>query len=78
MASCWRWRMAAEKGVATPTQQITKGTASVVDADAPSDDGQQLRELAVKQLERKRRFRMHAISYAIACVALIVIWAITE
>ena len=61
-----------------PTQQITKGTASVVDADAPSDDGQQLRELAVKQLERKRRFRMHAISYAIACVALIVIWAITE
>ena len=61
-----------------PTQQITNGTASVVDAGAPSDDERQLREQAVKQLERKRRFRMHAISYAVVCVALIVIWAITE
>ena len=61
-----------------PTQQITNGKASVVDAGAPSDDELKLRELAVKQLERKRRFRMHAISYAAACVVLIVIWAITE
>ena len=39
-----------------PTQQITNGNASVLDAGAPSDDELQLRELAVKQLERKRRF----------------------
>ena len=61
-----------------PTQQITNGKASVVDSGASSDDDLQLRELAVKQLERKRRFWMHAISYAAACVVLIVIWAITE
>ena len=48
-----------------PTRQITNGQASVVDAGVPSNDEQQLRELAVKQLERKRRFRMHAISYAV-------------
>jgi hypothetical protein len=54
------------------------GKASVVDAGAPPDEEQQLRELAVEQPERKRRFRMHAISYAAVCVVLIVIWAITE
>ena len=61
-----------------PTHQITNGRASVVDAGAPSDDELKLRKLAVKQLEAKRRFQMHAISYAGACVVLIVIWAITE
>lgn len=61
-----------------PTQHVTSGDASVIDTRAPSDDERQLRELAVKQLERKRRFRMHAISYAVVCVVLIVIWAITE
>ncbi|MGO9886352.1 MAG: 2TM domain-containing protein [Solirubrobacteraceae bacterium] len=61
-----------------PTQQITNGKGSAVDVAAPSKDQLELRELAVKELERKRRFRMHAISYAAVCVVLIVIWAITE
>ena len=41
-------------------------------------DEQQVRQLAVKQLERKRRFRMRAFSYATASVVLVVIWAISE
>jgi 2TM domain len=61
-----------------PMPQITNGKAPVADPGAPSNDDRQLRELAVRQLERKRRFRMHAISYAAACGVLIVIWAITE
>lgn len=68
----------AEKGAGIPTQQVTNGKASGLDAGPPIDDEQQLRELAVKQLERKRRFGMHAVSYAAVCVVLIVIWAITE
>ena len=53
----------AEKGAGMPTQQVTNGEASGLDAGPPIDGEQQLRELAVKQLERKRRFGMHAVSY---------------
>ena len=68
----------SEKGTTIPTQQITDGKASAVDAVARSENERELREPAVKQLERKRRFRMHAISSAVAGAVLIVIWAITE
>ncbi|MBV9002682.1 MAG: 2TM domain-containing protein, partial [Solirubrobacterales bacterium] len=61
-----------------PTEQITDGKASIVEAAAPSDDERDLRQLVVKELERKRRFRMHAFSYGAVCVLLIAIWAITE
>jgi 2TM domain len=41
-----------------PTQQTANGKAPVVGTDVPSEDELQLRDVAVKQLERKRRFRM--------------------
>ena len=41
-------------------------------------DQASLRELALKQIDRKRRFFMRAVSAAVATVALVAIWAITE
>jgi len=41
-------------------------------------DRASLRELALKQIERKRRFFMRAVSWAVATVVLVAIWAITE
>lgn len=43
-----------------------------------SDDEQQVRELAVKQIERRRRFRIRAFLAAAASIVLVVIWAISE
>ena len=62
-----------------PTREITKEKASVVDKAASiGEEQQQLRQLAVKQLERKRRFRKHAIVYVAVCILLVVIWAVSE
>jgi protein-S-isoprenylcysteine O-methyltransferase Ste14 len=60
------------------TQQTTNEKPAVVDSSLPKVDEQQIRELAVKQIERKRRFRRHAFSYAAASILLVIIWAISE
>ncbi len=44
-------------------------------ADAAPDTA---REQAIKQLERKRRFRISAVWSAIGMVILVVIWAVSE
>lgn len=36
------------------------------------------RELAVKQIQRKRRFQARAFSYGASCILLTIIWAISE
>ncbi|HME04430.1 MAG TPA: 2TM domain-containing protein, partial [Solirubrobacteraceae bacterium] len=61
-----------------PTQQTANEKPAVIDSNVPTGDEQQLRELAVKQIERKRRFRMHAFSYAVVSILLVIIWAISE
>ena len=61
-----------------PTQQLANRKPSVVQATAPPDDEQRLRERAVEQIERRRRFRMRAFSAAIASLVLVFVWAITE
>lgn len=62
-----------------PTQQTTNEQPAVIDPSLLSSDGeQQVRELAVKQVERRRRFHMHAVSCAAVCILLVIIWAITE
>jgi protein-S-isoprenylcysteine O-methyltransferase Ste14 len=58
--------MAAASGPAQPAGQPT-----------PADE-QQVRELAIKQIERKRRFRMRAFSCATASILLVIVWAISE
>lgn len=61
-----------------PTQQLVSDKPPVLDADVSDRDDQRIRELAIKQIERRRRFRMRAFSAAIASVVVIIIWAITE
>lgn len=61
-----------------PVQQTTNEKPTSVDSRLVPSDEQQVRELAVEQIERKRRFRVRAVSAAVVGVALVVIWAIAE
>jgi hypothetical protein len=60
-----------------PTQ-TTNETHADIGPLLPTDDQQQVRELAVKQIERKRHFHVRAMTAAAVGVLLVVIWAITE
>jgi protein-S-isoprenylcysteine O-methyltransferase Ste14 len=60
------------------TQRLTEGETSVVQAMAPPEAAQRVRERAVEQIERRRHFRMRVFSAAIASLVLVVVWAITE
>ena len=46
--------------------------------DAPADGDQLARQQAIRQLERRRRFRISAIWSAIGMMILVVIWAVSE
>jgi hypothetical protein len=46
--------------------------------DAPADGDQLARQQAIRQIERRRRFRISTIWSAIAMVILVVIWAASE
>jgi hypothetical protein len=46
--------------------------------DAPADGDQLARQQAIRQIERRRRFRISATWSAIAMVILVVIWAAVE
>ncbi len=61
-----------------PVQQLTDGTPPVVESSVPERDDAAVRELAVKQIERKRRFQMRAFAGAVLAVFLMVIWAVSE
>jgi 2TM domain len=61
-----------------PTEQITNGPPPVVEPKFPVRGEDEVRELAVKQIERKRHFQMRAFSGAVVSVVLVIIWAIAE
>jgi len=61
-----------------PVQQIADGTPPVIELSAPERDDAEVRELAVKQIERKRRFEMRAFAAAVVCAFLVVVWAVSE
>ena len=61
-----------------PIQQTTNEKPVAVDSRLVVADEQRVRELAVEQVERKRRFRMRAFSAVVVGVVLVVIWAIVE
>jgi hypothetical protein len=46
--------------------------------DAPADGDQLARQQAIRQIERRRRFRISAIWSAIGMMILVVIWAVSE
>lgn len=47
-------------------------------AGVATRDEDQLRESAVKQIERKRRFQGRALAYGVLSVVVTLIWAVTE
>jgi len=53
-----------------PPSQTVPPTVPAVD--------EQLRQTAIEQLERKRRFRTRAVLYVAAIIVTVVVWAITE
>jgi protein-S-isoprenylcysteine O-methyltransferase Ste14 len=59
-------------------QQTTDEKPAAVDSRLVAADEQQVRELAVEQIERKRRFRTRAFGAAVVGVVLVIIWAIVE
>jgi len=60
------------------TQQTTDGKPPAVEVVPASSDEAQLRELAVKQIERQHRFQMRAFGAGAVSVLLVVIWAVAE
>ena len=48
------------------------------DSKAPVDGEERARQQAIKQIERRRKFHVHAIGSAIGMVILVAIWAATE
>lgn len=61
-----------------PTQQVTSGPPPLVEPRVQVRGEDAVRELAIKQIERKRRFQIRAFGGAAASVVLVVIWAMTE
>jgi protein-S-isoprenylcysteine O-methyltransferase Ste14 len=61
-----------------PVQQITDGTPPVIESGVPERGDAEVRELAVKQIERKRRFEMRAFAAAVLSAFLVVVWAVSE
>jgi len=61
-----------------PAQQTkTSGGAPVV-VVRPEGDEEEVRKLAVEQIERKRRFYTRAFGAGAVAVLLVIIWALTE
>ena len=61
-----------------PAQHTTTSGPPMVLERPPDDDEERVRELAIAQIERKRRFHMPAFGAAIVSVGLVIIWAIAE
>jgi hypothetical protein len=57
---------------------IIHDTPTGTNPDAPAGSEQLARQQAIKQIERKRRFRISAAWSAIAMVILVAIWAMSE
>jgi 2TM domain len=59
------------------THETTDEKLQVQDSSRPAEETR-LRDLALKQIERRRRFEMRAVSYTAASIVLVVVWAISE
>ena len=57
---------------------ILHDTPAGTGPDAPADREQLARQQAIRQIERKRRFRISAAWSAIGMVILVAIWAMSE
>jgi hypothetical protein len=57
---------------------LTQDTGASFDAYPSVGESSSEREQAIKQIERRRRFYIHAVCTAVGMVLLVAIWATTE
>ncbi len=58
--------------------QLSQSRHPDIDPSAPAHSEELAREQALKQIERKRRFKISSVIGAIGMAILVVIWALTE
>ena len=58
--------------------QLSQSRHPDIDPNAPAHSEELAREQALKQIERRRRFKISSVIGAIGMVILVVIWALTE
>jgi hypothetical protein len=58
--------------------QVSEDRHADISPDAPASSEQLAREQAIKQIERKRRFKISTAWGTIAMFVVAVIWAVTE
>ena len=57
---------------------ISRDTPTGGDSNAPADSEQFARQEAIKQIERKRRFKISAAVWSVIMILLVVVWAFSE
>ena len=57
--------------------KIIEGERPAIHSD-PDTGSEHARELAIKQIERKRAFLRHLAAYTVGSILLVAIWAISE
>lgn len=60
------------------THDISRETAADSGRNAPAAGGQSARQEAIKQIERRRHFRVRAAIGTLIMVILVIIWAFAE
>ena len=58
--------------------QLSENRHPDIDPNAPAHSEELAREQALKQIERRRRFKISTVIAAIGMTLLVVIWALTE
>jgi hypothetical protein len=58
--------------------KIIDGRLTDTDSNAPANSEQLARQQAVKQIERRRRFKISTAAAAVGMILLVAIWASTE
>lgn len=62
-----------------PTETFARNGRAAPESVAPAaSDDQTLRELAIKQVERVRSFKLHAFAFAVGIPVVGAIWVLTE
>ncbi|MEX0816381.1 MAG: 2TM domain-containing protein [Gaiellales bacterium] len=60
------------------SEPITKNDRGQLSDQAVTKDDRALRELAIKQVERVRSFRLHLVAYVVGIFLLGGVWVLTE
>ncbi|HEU4451356.1 MAG TPA: 2TM domain-containing protein [Gaiellaceae bacterium] len=60
------------------TEPVTRNGRSALPESLPASEERALRELAIKQVERVRNFKLHLVAFLLGTVLLTTVWVLTE